>query len=162
MTNASRLKYHPQIMPYLPDMADPGPVRNVGYLWFGHSYPKGKVDRSIIDRLVALAEKPLLYACGYHKCNLGFCALTHPLRQQPAFRYRGRLLVLGSSEILVPGEDAVYEAPNLILHYILHHSYRPPECFSAAVLKCPEPDSSEYRERMVRIAPKLAIFFGSS
>jgi hypothetical protein len=149
-------------MPYLPDMAGPGPVKDVGYLWFGHSYPTGKVDPSVLDRLVALAEKPLLFAFGYHKCNLGLCAFTQRLREQPVFRYRGRLLVLGSSDIMVPGEDAVYNAPNLILHYIRHHRYQPPECFSAAVLKCPEPDSAEYRERMVRIAPKLAMFFGSS
>lgn len=69
---------------------------------------------------------------------------------------------MGSADIWVPGVDAVYNAPNLIVHYIRHHRYRPPECFCAAVLNCPEPDSEEYRERLVRIAPELARCFNAS
>ena len=162
VTEVTLLKYYPRIMPYEPDLAAPGPVKNVGFLWFRHSYPKGKVQPLVFERLVALVEKPLGYYCGYHKCNLGSCAFTEGLRGQPTFRYRERILGLGSSDILVPGEDAVYNAPNLILHYIRQHRYQPPECFCAAVLKCPEPDSAEYRERLIQIAPDLAKFFDSS
>jgi hypothetical protein len=140
-------------MPYVPDLANPGPVQNVGYLWFGHSYPKGNVEKLILERLVAIAEKPLIHARGFHSCNVGFCFVS--LRSQPRFRYRGRTLTLGSAEIIVPDDEAVYCAPNLILHYIRHHRYRPPECFCAAVLKCPAPDTEEYRERIRRIAPAL-------
>ena len=142
-------------MPYTPDLANTGAVKEVGYLWFGHSYPKGKIERLVLERLVAIAEKPLVFAAGFHKCNLGFCGATQGLRGEPIFRYRGRNLALGSSEILVPDDETVYCAPNLILHYIRHHTYRPPECFCAAVLKCPAPDSEEYRERIRRVAPTL-------
>jgi len=144
-------------MSYKPDLSDPGPVKGVGYLWFGHSYPKGKVDLVVLDRLVTLAEKPFLVACGYHKCNLGFCGATQIFREEPVFRYRGRRVVLGSSDIVVPVDEVVYYAPNLILHYIRHHRYRPPECFCAAVLKCPAPRSAEHTERIKRIAPKLIL-----
>jgi len=142
-------------MTYAPDLANTGTVKQVGYLWFGHSYPKGKIAGLILERLVAIAEKPLFYACGFHKCNVGFCGATLMFRGEPMFRYRGRTLTLGSSEILVPDDEAVYCAPNLILHYIRHHRYRPPECFCAAVLKCPAVDSGEYRERIKRNAPQF-------
>lgn len=142
-------------MSYAPDLSNAGAVKNIGFLGFGHSFPKGRIEELVLERLVAIAEKPLYYACGFHKCNLGFCGLTQALRGQPTFRYRGRTLTLGSSEILVPDDDAVYCAPNLILHYIRHHRYRPPECFCAAVLKCPAPDTEEYRQRIRRVAPTL-------
>jgi hypothetical protein len=144
-------------MTYKPDLSDPGPVKGVGYLWFGHSYPRGKIDLAVLDRLVTLAEKPFLVACGYHKCNLGFCGATQIFHNEPVFRYRGRRVVLGSSDVVVPGDEVVYYAPDLILHYIRHHRYRPPECFCAAVLKCPEPRSAEHIERIKRIAPKLVL-----
>lgn len=142
-------------MPYLPDLAEPGPVKSVGYLWTGHSYPKGKVSQLCLDRLVALVEKPLAYACGYHTCNLGWCNLTAGLRSQPVFRYRGRIISLGSTDILVPSENAVYSVPSLILHYIRHHKYQPPECFCTAVLNCPEPGSAEYIAALGKFAPDI-------
>lgn len=140
-------------MPYLPDLAEPGPLKSVGYLWTGHSYPKGKVSQSCLERLVALVEKPLAYACGFHRCNLGWCNLTAGFRSQPVFRYRERIIGLGSADILVPGEKAVYCAPSLILHYIDHHKYQPPACFCAAVLDCPDPGSAEYIAALKEFAP---------
>jgi hypothetical protein len=144
-------------VPYLPDLAEPGRVKSVGYLWAGHSYPKGKVSRLCFERLVALVEKPLAYSCGYHKCNLGLCSLTEGLRSKPVLRYRGRVLGLGSTDILVPGEMAVYRAPSLILHYIRHHKYQPPECFCVAVLNCPKPGSAEYLAAVKEIAPDIIV-----
>jgi hypothetical protein len=55
-------------MTYAPDLANTGAVKQVGYLWCGHSYPKGKIAGLILEQLVAIAEKPLFYACGFHKC----------------------------------------------------------------------------------------------
>lgn len=147
-------------MPYTPDLAELGPVKNVGYLWFGHSYARGKVSDLFFERLVALVERPLAYSCGYHRCNLGWCSLTQILRSQPAFRYRGRVLGLGSSDILVPGDKVVYFAPSLILHYIRHHKYHPPECFCAAVLNCPKPGSVEYASAIKQIIPDRAELYG--
>jgi hypothetical protein len=86
---------------YEPDLAGTDTVKYVGYLWFGHSYPKGKIAGLILERLVAIAERSWFQARGFHKCNLGFCGATQMLRDQPMFRYRGRTLTLGSSEILV-------------------------------------------------------------
>jgi hypothetical protein len=134
-------------------------MKAVGYLWSGHSYPRGKVSRLFFERLVALVEDPLWYSGGYHNCNLGSCSLKDSVGSQPSFRYRGRVLGLGSSEIWVPGDKAVYCAPSLILHYIRHHKYQPPECFCTTVLNCPKPDSVEYFAAIKQIAPDVAIRF---
>jgi hypothetical protein len=131
-------------VPYFPDLAGLGTEKPIGYLWFGHSFPTGKVSDLFFERLVALVEMPLMHACGYHECNLHVCCLTVSVGSQPIFRYRGRVLGLGSSEIWVPGDKVVYRAPSLILHYIHHHKYQPPECFCAAALNCPKPGSAEY------------------
>lgn len=149
----------PRAVPYVPDLFDSGPVKSVGYLWSGHPCTKGKIESAILQRLVDLAQKPLVDACGYHECNLGICFLR-PASGQPVFKYRGRTLYLGSSEIFIPDDSAVYCAPNLILHYIRDHHYLPPAAFCAAALNCPDPDSQEYRERIKRIAPRFANLFG--
>jgi hypothetical protein len=44
----------------------------------------------------------------------------------------------GSREVLIPTADCVYIAPDLILHYITAHNYRPPDEFIKAVEDCPE------------------------
>jgi hypothetical protein len=66
------------------------------------------------------------------------------------------MLWLGSYHIHVPAGDVEYNAPSLILHYIQHHGYQPPECFQTAVLECPEPGSPEYFAALKRISPYWA------
>lgn len=83
-------------MTYLPDLAGPGPVKDVGYLSFWHSYQKGEVSRLFFERLVALVlDKPLLQAVGYHSCDLGWCGIKimlstrlHLLRNDPLVSVR--------------------------------------------------------------------------
>jgi hypothetical protein len=49
--------------------------------------------------------------------------------------YIGREYTLGSAEIRVPsGNGTIYVAPNLIIHYIREHGYRPPDEFIRALL----------------------------
>ena len=148
-------------MPYIPDLAGYSQgvakserVTSVGYLWVGHAYPKGEVPSTVFERLMELVEKPLGYHCGYHTCNLEPCGLSGEFKPHPQFRSRERVLPVGSTEIIVPGEEAVFKAPSLILHYINFHGYRPPECFCTAAVQCPEPGTAEYFEAIERIAPK--------
>jgi len=141
-------------MPYIPDLAQTGSSQCVGYLWLGHSYPRGKVSPLVFDRLVALVEARWRVSLGYHTCNLGWCVMVPDLHLNK-FRFRGRALVLGFSEILVPDDRVVYYAPDLILHYIHWHHYLPPECFCAAILKCPKPGSVEYTAAIERVKPEL-------
>lgn len=53
--------------------------------------------------------------------------------------------------LFVPGTCAVYVAPELILHYIDAHEYAPPEEFCAALLACPEMNSSDYLSALARV-----------
>jgi hypothetical protein len=141
-------------MSYLPDLTQSGPQKTVGYLSFGHAYPRGKISDSVFERLVALVEEPMWLTCGYHQCNLGWCNLSRLWSGSclpHKFRFRGRVFFLGSYDIWVPGDKVLYVAPNLILHYIRHHRYRPPQCFCEAVLNSPRPGSVEYRATIKQI-----------
>jgi hypothetical protein len=148
-------------MTYDADLTGAGRVRNIGYLARGHSYPKGTTSEAFFDHLVELVERPLGAWAGYHTCDLGWCRLRLTLHPpQPTFRYKGRVLGLGDIDIFVPGDEVVYYAPSLILHYIRRHKYAPPPCFVDAVLKCPDPRSQEYCDAIKRIAPEMSHFFG--
>jgi hypothetical protein len=51
---------------------------------------------------------------------------------------------LGNGEIRVIGASAIYAAPTLIYHYVVAHSYQPPEEFIEAVLTSLPQASEEY------------------
>jgi hypothetical protein len=146
-------------MMYEVDLAGTGPERQVGYLARGHSFTKGTASEVFFDCLAALVEQPLMFSPGYHTCDLGWCGLSLG-GEQPKFRYKGRVIRLGATDILVPGDEVVYVAPSLILHYIRWHRYLPPSCFVKAVLNCPDPRSQEYSGAIKRLAPEWALFFG--
>jgi hypothetical protein len=146
-------------MTYYADLTGTGRVRHIGYLARGHYYTKGTTSETFFDHLVALVERPLGAWAGYHTCNLGWCGLRlHP--PQPTLRYKGRVLGLGDTDIFVPGDEVVYWASSLILHYIRRHRYAPPSRFVNAVLNCPDPRSQEYCAAIKRIAPEMASFLG--
>jgi hypothetical protein len=151
-------------MAYEPDLATTGlfgiqaPVKSVGYLSREHDYPKGDVSDAVFDRMASLVLLHLLNTLGYHDCDLGFCASN---RRQPELYWRGmRISRSSSSNILVPDKTVIYMAPQLILHYIKEHRYRPPGCFLEAVLNCPEPGSDEYRGAIKKVIPDLCERYG--
>ena len=53
-------------------------------------------------------------------------------------------LELGSAEIRVLGDDDIFAAPDLLMHYITVHAYCPPDSFIEAVLNHPA-DTPEHR-----------------
>ena len=82
---------------------------------------------------------------GYHFCE--FC-LGHT-NQRAGWGGSAR----GSRTLTVPGARAVYETPQLVIHYIEAHGYQPPPEFCEAVLACPPGWSDEYVQA---IHPALA------
>jgi hypothetical protein len=144
-------------MVYRADLTQTGEVIAVGYLARGHSFPKGKVSEAFFHRLVALAKEPLSFSCGYHTCDVGWCSLSLG-GEHPKFRYEGDVISVGSTDILVPDNEVVYEVPSLILHYIRHHKYVPPACFVQAVLECPDPGSPKYIAAIKSVASEMAQF----
>jgi len=146
-------------MTYNADLTGSPRVRLVGYLARGHHFATGTTSGVFFDRLVRLVERPLGFWCGYHTCDLGKCDLSQ-VRAHPEFRYRNRVIGIGSTDIFVPDDEVVHSAPSLILHYICRHQYLPPSCFVKAVLNCPEPGSQEYSAAVKRIAPEVALLLG--
>ena len=150
-------------MTYNADLTGTDSVRNIGYLARRHSYTRGTTSEAFFDRLVGLVEHPFAVWFGYHTCDLGWCGLRLKLQPpQPPLRYKGRVIGIGDTDIFVPGDDVVYCAPSLILHYIRRHRYAPPLCFVEAVLNCPEPRSQKYCASIKRIAPAIGRFLGPS
>jgi len=143
----------------LPDLAQNGLVKSVGYLSREHDFSKGEISEVVFERLASLAVLPLWESAGYHRCDLGSCGTSQ--QENEDYWRSTRIPQSCSTEILVPGDTVLYVAPALILHYIHIHNYQPPACFLEAVLNCPEPGSDEYRIAIKRIAPELASFIGN-
>jgi hypothetical protein len=60
---------------------------------------------------------------------------------------------LGCGFLVIPGRDTLYVAPNLVIHYIVCHGYRPPPDFVDAVLACPPLSSAAYLRALRRLGP---------
>ena len=108
----------------------------VGWLGNGHAFSKGKCEPAFVARLRELlkdAWAPIAF-CGPHFCDL--C---------PSPRRAG-----GVANLFVPGETAVFVAPELIVHYIETHSYCPPLEFIAAVMACPPMNSPAFHSAIAR------------
>jgi hypothetical protein len=58
---------------------------------------------------------------------------------------------VGFKNVFVPGNDKIYVAPELILHYIDQHGYSPPAEFQQAVLDCPTMRSVAYLRAILKL-----------
>lgn len=104
---------------------------NVGWLSRRNLFfSRSQIPLAAVDRLKGLALQFFGQTRGYHSCP--FC----PFRPYGGISavIDGREVVLGSAEIVVRSKQGVtYVAPNLIIHYIEKHSYRPPQEFLDAL-----------------------------
>lgn len=118
-----------------------GRLLAVGWLDRAHGHPKGTPPRPFFEslaRLSADAWQPFATA-GRHACEL--CIFTGGPAE---LRVRDVSVVLGATNVFVPGRDAVYVAPSLVLHYMDSHEYLPPDEFRLAVEQCPPMRSMAY------------------
>lgn len=134
-------------MAYFPDLSDyqyiqqlvrPDTV-NVGWLAPGHRFETKRPQESFLDALWSYCRVAVGQTRGIHVCE--FCAdLSASLGERA-----GEKLLLGSSEIRVLSKTSrVYAAPALVYHYVLVHSYSPPEEFVRSVVESQGPDESFY------------------
>lgn len=134
--------YFPDLAPYsYGDGSHPGVV-HIGWLDGVHPFPKGSVAQDLIEKMKLLATKPVELYRGRHICEV--CAVPADVVQTfvPGM---GKLIDPNCSwmhwaeqrwsngEIRVPGDDVMYAAPVLIVHYIEEHGYLPPAQFLKAV-----------------------------
>ena len=116
----------------------------VAWLADGHSIPTGAVDQTVYERLVEFARDPwhppaLPIAIGVHQCEL--CLYDRPG---------------GTRNLFIPSESTLYVCPELIVHYMSAHRYRPPEAFCDAVLRCADLGSMGYMKAFLAVARPLA------
>ena len=125
-----------------------GPIRAVGWLEAPHAFPRGPVDPEFSRRLMALIEWPVerIPSMGLYWCTL--CAAENRI---------GPDCISSQEILLVPAEHYVYESPIWIGHYVLGHSYQPPEEYCRAVLACPEPASDALRRLLTDKLPELEL-----
>lgn len=105
-------------------------VLTVGWLHASQAYPRGTVRAATLEKLKRLVlVQPAMQTRGHSACEV--CG-----------RYEVELVaaqgarILGSAEVWVPDSQVagrVYAAPDLVVHYIEAHSYRPPIEFLASV-----------------------------
>lgn len=97
-------------------------LRAVGWLERDRGFVQGPVDRQVYERLQELLKRPWepMVAGGRHECDL--CL------------YEG---TRGKSNLFIPGSGFLYVCPELIIHYMNAHGYKPPAEFCHAVLACP-------------------------
>jgi hypothetical protein len=127
-------------MSFFPDMGNESlvaagdHVQAVGWLHPDHPYTKGPVPAEFLARLKEFVARSgdsaesLHFGAfgGYHTCE--FCGRSH-----------------GIGNFGVPSGDLLFVAPEMVVHYIEQHGYRPPAEFVEAVLRSPLPDTEEYQ-----------------
>ena len=109
-------------------------IHAIGWLDQAKPFEIGDTPESVFKSLQVLLQNPSssFVSPGVHVCNL--C------------QYSGET---GNTTLLVPGNGVLYFCPELILHYVSVHWYKPPEEFCQAVLECPPPNSMEYKKRLL-------------
>ena len=127
-------------MTFFPDMGTitmvaAGPhVRAVGWLDRDHPFCQGDPPPGFLERLQEFVDKWAESArllgfamfLGSHRCE--FCADSH-----------------GTGDFGVPFGDVLFVAPMLVGHYVECHRYLPPADFVTAVMRSPNPGTSQYR-----------------
>ncbi|MGZ5544554.1 MAG: DUF7919 family protein [Limisphaerales bacterium] len=104
-------------------------VRAIGWLSAVNPIPKGQVPSEFVDALrrhLTCPWQPVV-AGGAHNCEI--CQLNQ---------------AQGRANVWIPTSEVVYVAPELILHYLVEHEYKPPDEFISAVIDCPEQWSNAY------------------
>jgi hypothetical protein len=88
-----------------------------------------------VDRLVELCGNPVNLTRGFHHCNLCPLPAEGQFPEPVTVATPDGEVMVGHGEIRVTGEDGVtYASPDLIVHYVTVHRYRPPQKFVDAVL----------------------------
>jgi hypothetical protein len=110
----------------------------VGWLERGHSYDTGEFDGQLFSALSDLAMSPWepIMVMGYHACTL--------CEDSAGFADSKK----GIHNLFIPGEGVLFVAPELILHYMRDHRYKPPEEFRQAVLACPPMGTPAYFKKL--------------
>lgn len=127
---------------YLPEAVGTGAI-NIGWLDAQHVFTTGEVSTAFVDKLLRLCRSPLFRTRGFHRCNLCETASARTVASGMTIATDAGEFVVGGAEIRVVAENGrCFAAPDMVIHYVLAHEYRPPAPFVAAVLNSGETDST--------------------
>ncbi|MGC4875579.1 hypothetical protein ACLQ26_04800 [Micromonospora sp. DT43] len=84
----------------------------------------------MLPALTELATVRVRQTRGYHYCEI----CVRDLGEDAGDAVRQGAIAHESAEFEVRGDDVVYAAPQLLLHYVAAHEYLPPAEFCAAAL----------------------------
>lgn len=131
-----------------------GTLKAVGWLELGAPYPIGSVSERFFEALVRLLVEPWqpAVAAGRHPCTS--CKFSGG---PTGLTYKGTTILLGASNVYVPGDGVIYVAPSLVAHYVDAHEYQPPAEFIDAVLRCPPMRSMPYLQGIGRIGGRALV-----
>ena len=102
----------------------------VGWLGTECDFETGTVSTEFVERTKELLRdpfQPFIFA-GPHACEL--CQFDRPM---------------GFANLFVPGDGFLYVMPELAVHYMAAHHYKPPDGFREALLQCPDMGTQAYR-----------------
>jgi hypothetical protein len=91
----------------------------IGWLDSSHDFPKGDVPKEVVDKIKLM--DPYVRTKGWHSCE--FCIDEDDKRDSRS-----------STEYKVDGSGKTYCFPQMLIHYIEKHNYKPPQEFIDAVL----------------------------
>jgi hypothetical protein len=118
------------------------PLRAIGWLEHPHHFSTGATPPPLVSKLQNLVQQTHATFTHYNFRGVMFCSIC----KSEGFTSPGP--IWSQENIFVPGDGAVYVAPGGVVHYVEAHSYLPPREFIDAVLKCPDYNSSEFRDAL--------------
>lgn len=110
-------------------------LRAVGWLTIDKPFVTGPMDKDVFVKIKELLRdhwQPMV-TLGVHHCDL--CQFDSPC---------------GSANLFVPNGDLIFVCPELVVHYIAAHHYRPPDEFIEAVVNCPMTSSMQYKKLLLK------------
>jgi hypothetical protein len=109
---------------------------NVGWLEATEPFTVGCVEPEFVDRLTELCREGVNRTRGFHRCSLCLQRAPSEPAEPTSVRSSAGDYLVGGAEIRVRGQDgALYAAPDMIVHYVTTHRYRPPDDFVAGVMQ---------------------------
>ncbi|MGB1249891.1 MAG: hypothetical protein ACPG8W_04610 [Candidatus Promineifilaceae bacterium] len=116
----------------------------VGFLRRKQDFTTGQTPQRFLIKLATFLLSPV--------CAVGKAMACPLCGEHVTTQIDGKEVVLGSAEIRILGEENIYAAPDLILHFITAHKYRPPQKFIDVVMKAPGVNSAEHRALVKALA----------
>ncbi|HMJ00406.1 MAG TPA: hypothetical protein VK488_11280 [Gaiellaceae bacterium] len=124
-------------MPYEFGAAESGfDLINVGWLEATEPFTVADVESEFVARLAKLCRNGVNQTRGFHRCSLCGRTAENQLPEPTRVHSSAGDYLVGSAEIRVRGRHrVVYASPDMIVHYVTAHRYRPPDYFIQAVLE---------------------------